>query len=563
MGGFFAKLRERLFGKRKSLEPVANREGAEESGEVQAEHAEPSVPDAPQSPPEPDSEPEEVGKDFAESPLPPPVPADAPPAAQYSEPEEDQARSVRESMVPRIHTEESVAPEPERDPYFVQIGLDFGTAFCKCVCRDVMLEKAWVHIHSGQSNAEMPFLIPSAIRLDGNVLRPLTDADGMYGQGSLHHVKMALEKVALGKWDDPVLRPYKTAAAALDWDTAELVEMCAVYLLGRVLGNVKRDVSERFRGTVSGDYIAVNLAVPVADADSPRICTLFERVLRCAWAVADDLGSRRGAELAALRTLVDRKADQIQSEETAEMCCCYPEVSANVQGFVRSRTSSPGLYLFSDTGAGTVDQSVFLFARPYGEDQLTYLHAEVFPLGSYFIERHAAGSEGDESWENLERWRAEKERGGDNGHMRSARIWVAKQLAQGTERTICQAKQKLRSKAQINGLRVIFGGGGHCRNPYGEAVLEQFNGSLFLYEKIQQRRGSEGSLEIGMPMPADIELPDGVENRWINRLTVAYGLSFEKGQLARFKLPSEMRVPPPEDVWRPIQEYRAPTKDEV
>jgi len=44
------------------------------------------------------------------------------------------------------------AKEPEahrrRDPYFIQIGLDFGTSYSKCICRDIMTDKAWIYIPS-------------------------------------------------------------------------------------------------------------------------------------------------------------------------------------------------------------------------------------------------------------------------------------------------------------------------------------------------------------------------------------------------------------------------------
>jgi len=50
-----------------------------------------------------------------------------------------------------------------RNPHFVQIGLDFGTAYSKCICRDVMIDKAWVHIPSSPKDKELPFLIPSIV----------------------------------------------------------------------------------------------------------------------------------------------------------------------------------------------------------------------------------------------------------------------------------------------------------------------------------------------------------------------------------------------------------------
>lgn len=38
------------------------------------------------------------------------------------------------------------------DPYFIQIGFDFGTSYSKCICRDVMKNKAWVYITTVRNN---------------------------------------------------------------------------------------------------------------------------------------------------------------------------------------------------------------------------------------------------------------------------------------------------------------------------------------------------------------------------------------------------------------------------
>ncbi len=47
------------------------------------------------------------------------------------------------------------------------------------------------------------------------------------------------------------------------------------------------------------------------------------------------------------------------------------------------------------------------------------------------------------------------------------------------------------------------------------------------------------------------------------RLSVAYGLSFERNQLASFTYPKDVGIPPPEQIWKPRTLIPdAPTKDE-
>ena len=60
---------------------------------------------------------------------------------------------------------------------------------------------------------------------------------------------------------------------------------------------------------------------------------------------------------------IRREKQELTDQNLESACFIYPEVSANVQGFIRSRVSSPGIYLFSDAGGNSVDQSVFIFVR--------------------------------------------------------------------------------------------------------------------------------------------------------------------------------------------------------
>lgn len=505
MAGFFDKFREALFGERRSAKPIQ------------------------------------------------------PPSAQ------ERGLEVRPQVVePERPTSQARSNTSEREPYFVQIGFDFGTAFCKCVCRDMILDKAWIHCPPGSNGAEMPYLIPSALGCDGRTLNHVNGVHGAYEDEVLCHVKMALQKVGLKDWRDHTLMPFR--AATMDKSDEQLgtfVEMCAIYLLAGAIGNVKREIAERFPGHVDGDYVALNMAVPVADVDHAGVNAVFDRVLRLAWVLSGDLAGHPSISMSDLMSLVDARAHESDAQSVREACFIYPEVSANVQGFIRSRTSRPGLYLFSDAGAGTVDQSVFLFARCDGEDHLTYLHADVFPIGSSHLERLAAINDGDESWANLERWRMKKEGGENDSQLQCARKEVEGRLAKGTIKTIVCSKQKLISKSQINDLRIIFGGGGHCENPYGVAVISQFSSPYFRPEAIAKRQSKGDTFDLGMPIPQDLPLTAS-QRRWMDRLTVAYGLSFEKGQLANFTLPKEVEIPPPEKVWRPVrQRVSAPSKDEV
>jgi hypothetical protein len=445
--------------------------------------------------------------------------------------------------------------QDRKEPYFIQIGFDFGTTYSKCVCRDVMTNKAWVHLHPRFEGQELPFLIPSALMIEDGRITHVEDHRIHYPENGLYHLKHALVKAALGDWKDPALAPYCSAAAHLDIkELPRFVEACAVYFLAGTLGEVLEQMRQRYTGfgMLPQDYIAVNLAVPVADVEQPAVNELFNRIIREAWSLADQLCGYPKISFADLE-LLRKKTQKTDAWSMDEVCFIYPEVSANVQGFVRSRVSSPGTYLFSDTGGGTVDQSVFIFFRRDGEEYLTYLHGSVLPVGSSLIERIAAMSSGSTDRHTLEMWRMRKEDGGREPELQLARSKIESKLKRGTQTTLAWAIKKIYVKEQLHDIRIIFGGGGYCDYPYKTAVVWPFSGSLF-------PRGISPDI-VGLPIPRDLELGDQ-GNRWMRRLYVAYGLSFVKIDLAKFTYPKDVRDPKPDEILtRDKILPDAPTKD--
>jgi hypothetical protein len=244
-----------------------------------------------------------------------------------------------------------------------------------------------------------------------------------------------------------------------------------------------------------------------------------------------------------------------KEQSVVDACFIYPEVSANVQGFVRSRVSSPGMYLFSDTGAATVDQSTFIFYRQSDNTELlTYLYGHVLSLGSSHTEFEAAKIKGKMDPQFLEMLREKKENNSNLPELIRARDIVAEKLLQGTRKTLAKTKIKLCVLSQLKSIQVIFGGGGHCEHPYEKSVLRAFSSDLFS-EAINPN-------VIGLPVPDDLDR-NTFQQKWMNRLGVAYGLSFFKNDLVRFIYPSEVDHPEVEQVWpkvKPIPD--AVTKDQ-
>ncbi len=109
-------------------------------------------------------------------------------------------------------------------------------------------------------------------------------------------------------------------------------------------------------------------------------------------------------------------------------------------------------------------------------------------------------------------------------------------------------------KDELSRIRIIFGGGEYCDNPYKRAVIAPFTGQLFR-EPISPDINS-------IPPPPDLELQDN-QKRWMRRLSVAYGLAFEKNELACFIYPKDVKDPLPEEIWKPQRIIsEAPSKDQ-
>lgn len=443
-----------------------------------------------------------------------------------------------------------------RKPYFIQIGFDFGTSFSKCIYRDIMTQKAYVYTPEENANEELPFLIPCVVLFNDEAICCLTSNDKHYPENGLYHLKTALVKVAMDDWSSPILKTYEKVSGIQNKEhLSKFIENCSVFYLGRALSEVKSKIHKHFPGfgSVEHDYIAVNMAIPVGEAECPRVNKLFHNILTDAWALTDNLHDSTAIDLKTLNELRNNLIDSDRDGQK-DACYVYPEVSANVQGFVRSRLSGEGIYLFSDTGAGTVDQSIFIFHRFDKTEKLTYLCGRVLPLGSGQIELRAALISDNADVNYLEELRKKKEKEEFNNELSKSRRDIEINLSKETEKTLATAKCKLRVKKDLERMKIIFGGGGYCENPYKRAVLGPFSGQLFSQPVHPE--------VISIPVPRDLDLQD-YQSRWMKRLSVAYGLSFEKGDLARFIYPKDVANPTPDEIWSPLLEANeAPSKDQ-
>lgn len=357
---------------------------------------------------------------------------------------------------------------------------------------------------------------------------------------------MALFHAASENFEDITVRRCKKVFDCKVKQLRKRIEAATAHYLAHRFSEIIKTIEKQFKGygRHPDDSLFLNLAIPVANASENKTFDAFERVVHAAWKDRSKIVECNG-DLGKVSQHINLASKQ---HGTNGDCYLYPEVSANVQAYVRSRTAQPGIYLFVDTGAGTVDQSVFIYKDDQGP-KLAYLSAEVSPLGSSQIEIRAlqkSNGNGD-----LEVFRRNKEAGQLHAdEMKHALVSIAQDLSSPALKALGETYRKGIGTGQIQTIRVIFGGGGHLEDPYSQGV----RGGMTEFFALRDSGGgfADGQYippfdpdtipEIGIPIPSDLEFPKNAKaSLWFKRLSVAYGLSFPRFDLADYRLPHEIR----------------------
>lgn len=378
---------------------------------------------------------------------------------------------------------------------------------------------------------------------------------------AVRFLKPALADAASGKTTSEWLEEFnRTTMFLKDVGLDKRLELLTVYFLARVMHRARSFIISKTPefDEEKGDRCWVNMAVPVAHAEEVNVARSFERCLRCAWAIARD------PDL--VHSSVDRIANAIWNfkDKGGDVgCYIYPEVSANLQSYIKSRAGSDGLYLFADIGAATVDLSVFVYyTHPTNDRPISYVSAGVIPLGAAQIEIRAARELSRDSPEEFaalqERIQKIKEgvSSGDSSLLNAMRVaenTIENDLFLAAAPVLDNARRKI-LKSQWQKLRILLGGGGAEIALYRRALDRWFNRFSFFEPELA-----------AIPLPPDLQWPSGGNEdnrpRIFRRFSVAYGLSFDRANLEEHRFPSE--VPPlPVDTEPPPPRPQAPSKEE-
>lgn len=230
------------------------------------------------------------------------------------------------------------------------IGLDFGTAFTKCVVR--------APTHPGEPTFAIP---PGGNLQDDGLLSPsqvYRDRDGAYsldprpGTTRVENLKAPLifRTERPPHWEDDV-----------------------VAFLALILRQVRGWMLRREQAFIEGRNVrwSLNMGLPAASHDDGVLEETFLRLGRLAWSVSTESGPISGRSIQATR----------ESGKTPDAAVeVIPEVAAAVTGYARSRQRRDGLHLLVDVGAGTFDACTFVL-HDWDGDRISILQASVTPIG--------------------------------------------------------------------------------------------------------------------------------------------------------------------------------------
>ena len=435
--------------------------------------------------------------------------------------------------------------------YLIVVGLDFGTAYTKCVIRDALVRdpgKAYpvpFELAGGWS-----YLVPSVVVRRQTNLASAFDGSLDDANERIDYLKMRL----VSELDQ------QRAGAWRDGESAGEMQVLVAWFLAQVLARVGLEIRRRWPdfGSHPSDECFTNICVPIAHADGSRV----EQCLLDALCAARNAVGPGGAQAPTVEQIRINLSDEAKLRQARTHCYTYPETSANLQSYLKSRARQPGLYLFADVGAGTVDLSFFQLLNDAGaEAPLLYYHAAVLDAGSSRIELKAKAVDSALSLTDLIAAKEEQVRRPNNQIARAlavARKAVHDEVGCGVGDGVKVTEEKLHRNrhyqlTQMRNVKLMHAGGGYAKNPYGDALS-------FFY---RHRKWGDAPALHSLPVPDDLVWSRNGRQVSFSRLSVAYGLAFARYELDGHKFPSEIAVNPDITGPDPVERPAAPTMDEV
>ncbi|MBM3575823.1 MAG: hypothetical protein FJX39_08950 [Alphaproteobacteria bacterium] len=395
------------------------------------------------------------------------------------------------------------------DDLFAIIGLDFGTSSTKIIVRlpyETSGPVFAIPVPHFLRFTSLPYLWRTVlwIRKDGTFI-PWPEQNARH----LHSLKQGI----MGNHAD-------TSIESLAATFPNLTRRCAAaaflaYVIRYVRGWLLKNKTDYFVGRNS--IWSVNIGLPAAQVNDPILLSAYRTTIAAALQMANIEGNISiDTSNMFLSDPYVQKASQSNKAADEMGVAVIPEVAAEVTGFSKSTHASPGSYLMVDVGATTLDVCAFNLQILRDGSPLNMLSAVVNPLGV-------------ESFH----WFTQQ------GYLASDFI---KQCDLSLRKTMWDAKKKLTTPLTPRWFDKshfpIFLVGGGAQNKLHRDVLSSLNPWIRAHTNI------EGINLINLPTPRNLDTPEPIQN--LDRLAVAWGLSYPPDEIGPVYLPVELDdLPPP------------------
>lgn len=300
----------------------------------------------------------------------------------------------------------------------------------------------------------------------------------------------------------------------------------------------------------------LNLGFP-ARAIEGALVALYQSAAKAAVSVVSEGGTiSRRAVADRLRRPVRRDPSGVGIDP--ERTNLYPEIAAQLAGYVRSRYREYGSLLFVDVGAGTLDVSTLIIHRVSHADRCSFHVCDVKPLGALHLFRERMAklrSHGDELL------RAEdpsfrdglsplpdklvdflRDRVGAPPAARQDFSEVSEDFSLRCRRACLgvlaafrQSQKEIHADAAYDpwptALRCIRAGGGSRMEFFRTELSARLEEDMTPFttwhsDERERRRNGQGLRFIPLPPPDDLQTDDPVVSQEFDRLSVAHGLAY-------------------------------------
>lgn len=411
----------------------------------------------------------------------------------------------------------------------IKIGIDFGTAYTKCALRitDKIFFVSWDGLCCNKNN----YLLSGELSIFSN------------GETKIGNFNDSHEK----------LNNIKLPFISLENITSDNRDHATVYLAW-IMKYARAWLYKNHSSLIGNRKLVweVNIGTPTSAASSTTIQNEYEKVGYSAWHLSQK--TEITIENARKSLLTKHLLEEIQLDGLNQI----PEFLAQIMGYVKSPQRQDGLHLLVDVGAGTIDIAMFnifnyrVNNKDEGEDKFPIFANAVKPLGTHFFmkERLDSLQHDIDSINNMENIPSAKELAKtlsvETSTVEEIDIKFRKKYLTPTIIDVITHTKKTRdprSSGWTKGIQTLLSGGGSLCEVYKKATELAFDATP--------------RIDIKLPLPENIE--GNIKPNDFHRLSVAYGLTYDKDDIGKILSPNEI-----EDFSNTSQENRyKPDRDEI